>query len=85
MSTESTDRGFVAGEFISETAVRDIFGRRRRRQPGGDRPARHPYQPGREEDTVPAPTAPQPLRRWSVSELIARATTSAPATRLGPC
>jgi hypothetical protein len=85
VSTQSTDRGFLAGAFISETAVRDLFGRRRRRQTRTGRPARPSYQPARREGAAGAATEVRPLRRWSVSELIASAATARPANRLRSC
>jgi hypothetical protein len=84
MSNEPTRNDFLAGDFISERAVRGVFGRRGRRTP--------PSTPTEPQNVLPAspprasrdpspPTAgPRPLRRWSVAELIARAVATPPRT-----
>ena len=58
--------------FSSEGAVRAALERRRRRQPAS--PA------GSADRGLPsAGTQPRPLRRWSVAELVARATARPPS------
>jgi hypothetical protein len=76
MNKESTRTQFLAGDFISENAVRGVFGQRR------PTPPTTPSEPVTAGPANP-PTAGQngsppaggrrPLRRWSVAELIARA------------
>jgi hypothetical protein len=82
MSKKSKTTATVAGDFISEDAVRRTLGRRRRSSPASppdetnglpaDRPTADP------EASSPAKRT-TPLRRWSVAELIARAAASRPA------
>ena len=80
MSKEPTRTKFPAGDFISENAVRAVFGRRQATQ------ARTPAHTGRQapadshEDASAATGGPRPLRRWSVAELIARAVAPPPST-----
>lgn len=80
MSKESTRTDFPAGDFISEGAVRAVFGRRRGSSPttaahiGNAVPAHSP------EDTSGPADRERRLRRWSVAELIARAVAPTPTT-----
>lgn len=82
MSKEPTKIDFPAGDFISENAVRAVFGRRRPTPP--ITPARavngtpeHASAAGL--DTSAASGA-RRLRRWSVAELLARAVAPPPPT-----
>jgi hypothetical protein len=79
MSTAPTKTDFPAGDFISENAVRAVFGRRRPTSTdavnGG---SAHP-SPAGEGPSGPAGGA-RRLRRWSVAELIARAVAPPPST-----
>jgi hypothetical protein len=83
MSKEPTRTEFPAGDFISENAVRAVFGRRRPTSPttsartGNGVPARSPGTGG--DGSGPAGGA-RRLRRWSVAELIARAVAPPPST-----
>jgi hypothetical protein len=75
MSTTSTSTAAPTGVALSEDAVRRVLHRRRRTAAGtssADTPG------GRTATASPAPRV-QPLRRWSVAELIARAL-AAPST-----
>ena len=83
MSNESTETSFLAGDFISENAVRGVFGRRRRAArttptdaAAGQQPANRPLG---DSDTSTHEGRKRPLRRWSVAELIARAVPTPPA------
>ena len=76
MSTKPTSTEFPAGDFISENAVRAVFGRRRPTSPttpprtmNGVPP--HPSAAG--QDISASAGDRRHLRRWSVAELIARA------------
>jgi hypothetical protein len=72
MSNSSTRIRYPAGDFISENAVRGVFGRRRpcihpttiqsSSVPAANAPA--------DGDGVSLAPAPRPLRRWSVAELL---------------
>jgi hypothetical protein len=81
MSKEPTKTEFPAGDFISENAVRAVFGGRR--PPSRSRAAytghavTAPHSP--EDSSGPAGGA-RRLRRWSVAELIARAVAPPPST-----
>ena len=88
-SKESTPTAFPAGDLISENAVRGVLGRRRRRTPptSSAEPV-HPVPanpPTAGEDISPAVGGSQPLRRWSVAELIARAAAAPPADGITRC
>jgi hypothetical protein len=83
MNKELTRTHSIAGDFISENAVRGVFVRRRRMPPTTPTkpvttlPANSPAA----GDDTPSPTEGQrPLRRWSVAELIARAVVAPPPT-----
>jgi hypothetical protein len=83
MSNETTKTRSQTGDFINETAVRGVFGRRRRTPRRGDIEGTN----GRSADPTIADRAatrtaggPAPLRRWSVAELIARAAAAPPRT-----
>jgi hypothetical protein len=89
MTNESTRTQFLAGDFISENAVRGVFGRRRRRtqptplaRPVDGQPANGPTVAA---DTSRRAGAPGPLRRWSVAELLARALATPPTDAVGHC
>ena len=84
MDTESTRPHRRAGDRVFESAVRRAFGHRRRRpsnlatgQPQRGHVADHTSAA---QPTSGATGAPQPLRRWSVAELIARASAGSPRT-----
>ena len=84
MNTEPTRPHRRAGDPRFETAVGRAFGHRRRR-PGHVAPAQPQRSHGADHTSGAEPTAgptapPQPLRRWSVAELIARAAASSPRT-----
>jgi hypothetical protein len=89
MTRESTRTHFLAGDFISESAVRGVFGRRQRRRPLT--PPSRPVDklpansPTAGEDTSPRAAAPAPIRRWSVAELVARAIAEQPADAVIHC
>ena len=76
MNKELTRTHCLAGDFISENAVRGVSVRRRRRppttptKPASTLPAN---SPAAGDDTSSPPGGQRPLRRWSVAELIARA------------
>lgn len=79
MSKEATTTGVPAGEFITEDAVRTVFGRRR------SAPARvvnglPADSPDGGVGTAPVRSGARPLRRWSVAELLARAIAPPPST-----
>jgi hypothetical protein len=82
MNKELTRTHFLAGDFISENAVRGDFVRRRRTpsttptKPASTLPANPPTAG---KDTSPPAGGQRPLRRWSVAELIARALAAPPA------
>lgn len=83
MSKESTKTDFPAGDFISENAVRAVFGRRQPTSP--TTPARAvnglPEHPSAAGVDKPAPASgARRLRRWSVAELLARAIAPPPST-----
>jgi hypothetical protein len=82
MSKEPTNTRFRAGDFISENAVRGVFGQRRPTSPTIPAHAvsgmpEHSSAPGAE--TSPPPSEVRRLRRWSVAELLARAVAPAPS------
>jgi len=80
MSKEPSKIDFPAGDFISDRAVRAVFGRRRATSPIV--PSHSDSAVGRhssETTPTPAGTA-RRLRRWSVAELIARAVAPPPST-----
>ena len=83
MSKEPTTTEFLAGDFISENAVRAAFGRRRSTSPATPAHAVNvvpAYSSAGGEDT-PGPTGgARRLRRWSVAVLIARAVAPPPST-----
>ena len=84
-SKEPTRTDFRAGDFISENAVRAVFGRRRPTSPTtpthtGNGVPTHSRATG-EEPSGPAGGT-RRLRRWSVAELIARAAAPPPSTTL---
>ncbi len=83
MNNEPNQANYLAGDFISETAVRGVFAwRRRPTQPTASAEPVH----GLTADTPTAvqdsssPSAGRPLRRWSVADLIARAGVAPPRT-----
>lgn len=80
MSKEPTQTDFPAGDFISETAVRAVFGRQR--PTSSTTPARTGHAvPGHSREGTAGPAgAARRLRRWSVAELIARAVIPTPTT-----
>ena len=76
MSNESTETRFVAGDFISENAVRGVFSRRRRppTTTTTDTTNGLPANPPTASRDTSLPTdGRRPLRRCSVAELISRA------------
>ena len=82
MSNEPTKTSVRAGDFISENAVRAVFGRQR--PTSSTTPAhamngvpRHSSAAG--GDTSAPTGGRRRLRRWSVAELIARAVTPPPS------
>jgi len=81
MSNELDNNAFLAGDFISEHAVRGALYRRPRTVPsdaadaGDRRPTELPI--GADVAASPANQSPR-LRRWSVTELIARAAARPP-------
>jgi hypothetical protein len=79
MSKEPTRTDFPAGDFISENAVRAVFGRRRPTSPRAVNgvPA---HSSATDEDASPPTGGARRLRRWSVAELIARAVAPPPST-----
>ena len=82
-SKEPTRTDLRAGDFISENAVRAVFGRRRPTSPTtpthtGNGVPTHSRATG-EEPSGPAGGT-RRLRRWSVAELIARAAAPPPST-----
>jgi hypothetical protein len=86
MNKEPRRSRFLAGDLISEKAVRSVFGRR-----GGDTPQSAPIEPANGLSAKPkAPNGStsasgRPLRRWSVAELIARAAAAPRAGNIGHC
>ena len=83
MSNEPTRTDIPAGDFISESAVRAVFGRRRAASPTAPAHAVHgaPARSSAAGDDAPSPAgAARRLRRWSVAELIARAVAPPPST-----
>jgi hypothetical protein len=80
MSKESTTTDFPAGDFISENAVRAVFGRRRPTLPTGPVQTGDAARAHSREDTEGPAVGARRLRRWSVSELIARAVPPPPST-----
>jgi hypothetical protein len=69
----------LTGNFISERAVRRATARRRRA--GAVAPAAAPAAGGTARRATPSTASPpRVLRRWSVAELIVRATTAHRAT-----
>jgi hypothetical protein len=88
MSNQSMQTEFLAGDFISEDAVRGAFSRRPRRpwrttalQPQAT--AADPVSPT--TPPVPPRVGSRPLRRWSVAELIARAVPAPSVDRVRHC
>jgi hypothetical protein len=86
MSNEPVRTDFPAGNFISEDAVRGVFGRRRttspttRGNPVDDVPAR---TPAAAEYASPSARERRRLRRWSVADLVARALAARTADGMG--
>jgi hypothetical protein len=83
MSKEPTRTDFPAGNFISENAVRAVFGRRRPASPTAPRRAGNgveAHSSATDEDASLPTGGARRLRRWSVAELIARAVASRPST-----
>jgi hypothetical protein len=75
---------FHAGDFISEDAVRGVFGRRRTslRSPADD--AGRPAEAATDAENVFLQKRPSPrLRRWSVAELVAGAFARPQVERMG--
>ena len=83
MSKDPTRTDFPTGDFLSENAVRSLFGRRRPTSPDTPAHTRNGVpgvSPATGEDaTAPAGGA-RRMRRWSVAELIARAVVPPPST-----
>ena len=74
MSDAPTKTGFPTGDFISENAVRTVFGRRRpasRSTTGLTENGLPAHSSAAREDTVGPAGGARRLRRWSVVELIA--------------
>ncbi len=85
MSSQSTRADFLAGDFSSESAVRGVFIRRRRRAPGSsanDVDGVHARSPAAGADHSAPAAGPRRLRRWSVAELVARAVAAPPTERM---
>jgi hypothetical protein len=80
MSTKPTKTEFPAGDFISENAVRAVFGRRRPTTPTTPARANGPHSSAAGHDTTTPAGQTRHLRRWSVAELIARAIAPPPTT-----
>ena len=81
MSTKPTSTEFPAGDFISENAVRAVFGRRRPTSPTTSARAMNgPHASAAGGDTSASAGSTRRLRRWSVAELIARAVPPPPST-----
>ncbi len=81
MNKEPENITFLAGDFISETAVRGALQRRPRTLPTRtDDPRRtHPTnRPSRTDDASAGGSRSRRLRRWSVAELIAGAVARPP-------
>jgi hypothetical protein len=82
MTRESTRTRSLHGDLVAGSAVRGVCGHRRRRTQltasteAATVPPTNPTLAG--EDSSPPAAAPRSLRRWSVAELIARATAPAP-------
>jgi hypothetical protein len=76
MRREPTKTNFPTGDFISENAVRAVFGRRRPTSPHlvNGMPERAGV------DTSPPASEARRLRRWSVAELLALAVVRPPST-----
>lgn len=82
MTNESNRTHVPSEDFISETALRGVFGRRRRRRvTASEAHDTLPTAPPEldEGTSPPAPRA-RTLRRWSVAELVARAAGTPPRT-----
>ena len=83
MSNEPARTEFPAGDFISENAVRAVFGRRR---PTSRTAPAHPVSAVPAHSSAAGANTSRPagggrrLRRWSVAELLARAVASPPST-----
>ncbi len=80
MNKELDNTAFLAGDFISENAVRGALERRPRTLPtrvaeAGDRQS---TDLSAVEDASPRTSRARRLRRWSVAELIARAVARSP-------
>ena len=80
MSKEATRTDFPAGDFISENAVRAVFGRRQPTSPGTPAHAVNGTHSSAAGEDTAGPATGRPLRRWSVAELIARAVAPPPST-----
>jgi hypothetical protein len=86
MSTQSKRSTFLAGDFISQDAVRGVLRRRRRAVPATSTdevnglPADPPTRADEAASDARRTTA--PLRRWSVAELVARAVAPPSAERM---
>lgn len=80
MSKEPTRTDFPAGDFISENAVRAMFGRRRPTSPNTRAHTDKAAAARSHEDASATTGSPRRLRRWSVAELIARAVAPPPST-----
>ena len=80
MSKETTRTDFPAGDFISENAVRGVFGRRRHSSPTVPAHTATAARGHCRADTSAPTGGARLLRRWSVAELIARAVTPPPST-----
>jgi hypothetical protein len=70
MTQKSKTAAFLAGEFISEDAVRGALGRRRARRAPSPSGAGDPAAADGDRSAA-RPDRGTPLRRWSVAELIA--------------
>ena len=80
MSKEPIRTDFPAGDFISENAVRAVFGRRRATSPSPPAHADKAAAARSHEDASAVTGGQRRLRRWSVAELIARAVAPPPST-----
>jgi hypothetical protein len=85
MTTDTTHSRFVAGDFVSEDAVRGALGRRRRQRNPSTTPTEAIRRPMTGEDTPLSAGESPVLRRWSVAELIARAVAARRADGMGYC
>lgn len=85
MSTGTTRAHHVAGDFVSEDAVRSVFGSRRRQRTPSTTSTESVRRLIAGEDTAPSTGESPILRRWSVAELIARAVAAPRADGMGHC